>query len=156
VAAKPATVLTLNTARARRSDGWLPHPWLPEMVVTVTPGTASAAVRATAAGRYRAWVAGGFGRPLDVRVDGKEVGEAVGVNNLGQWLPAGEVALDRGSHRLRLRRPGGDLAPGDGYLGDLGPLALQLEGTSAVRRVKPERAQALCGKRWDWIERARL
>ena len=93
VAAKPAVTLMLDTARARRSAGWLPHPWQPEMVVTATPGTATASVRAAAPGRYDAWVAGSFGRPIDAEVDGTRVGDAVGVNNLGQWLPAGEVSL---------------------------------------------------------------
>jgi hypothetical protein len=155
VAARPAATLLLDTARARRSAGWLPHPFLPEMVVTATPGSATATVRATAEGRYRAWIAGSFSRPIDAEVDGERVGDAAGVNNLGQWLPAGEVDLDPGGHRLRLRRPGGDLSPGDGFQGELGPLALQVAGSSAVERVPPGRASSLCGKRWDWIERVR-
>jgi hypothetical protein len=154
-AARPAP-LRLDTVEARRSPSWAPHPWLPGMVLTPTPGVASTRVRVDAPGRYRSWVAGSFGRPIEVRVDGRSVGAAVGVNNLGQWLPAGTTSLDAGSHRLQLFRSGGDLSPGDGYRGELGPLVLEpVDGQIDLVRVEPGEARRLCGRRWDWVELVR-
>jgi hypothetical protein len=144
----------LDTGRTRRSPSWAPHPWQPGMVVTQTPGaTVPRAVTVQEPGRYRAWVAGSFGRRIEVRVDGRTIGEARGVNNLGQWLPAGTVELDAGRHELQLSRPGGSLAPGDGYRGELGPLVLEpLNAEPRLEEVAPARARDLCGRSWDWIE----
>jgi hypothetical protein len=156
VAARRPVIPLLDTAVARRSPGWAPHPWQPRMVLTPTPGTAESTVKITQPGRYRAWVAGSFGRPIEVRVDGRTVGKAVGVNNLGQWLPAGEVSLNTGQHRLELIRPGGDTSPGDGYRGELGPLALvSVDSPGALAQVDPRQSRRLCGQRLDWIELVR-
>jgi hypothetical protein len=156
VSAPPQPVVVFNTARASRSASWPPHPWMPEMVLTPTPGSAQGTVRAESGGRYKAWVAGSFGRGIDVQIDGQNVGTPVGVNNVGQWLPAGEVVLGRGPHKLRLVRPGGSLKPGDGYQGELGPVVLQpVAREAALERVRPRDARRLCGRAWDWLELVR-
>ena len=156
VAASRRAMPRLDTAAARRSFAWAPHPYLPGMVVTPTPGTAAAQVLVKAPGRFRAWVAGSFTRPIEVFVDGRRVGAAEGVNNLGQWLPAGTITLEPGRHRLALLRGGGDLTPGDGYSGELGPLVLEpLERPTSLVDLRPRDAGKLCGRPWDWIELVR-
>jgi hypothetical protein len=154
--ARTAPMVVLDTARARRPSSWPDHPSMPDMVVPLTPGSASARPHVKHGGRYEAWVAGSLGRRIEVRVDGQLVGAAVGVNNLGQWLPAGEVTLGPGAHTLRLTRPGGNLEPGDGYQGDLGPLVLQpVGGSTTLERFTAANARRLCGRSWDWIELVR-
>jgi hypothetical protein len=156
VGARSAPMVVLDTAKAKRSSAWVPHPTQPDMVVPQTPGNAHARATVKQRGTYDAWVAGSFGRPIEVRVDGGLIGEAVGVNTLGQWLHAGEVTLAPGRHRLRLTRSGGDLKPGDGYAGDLGPLVLQPVGrATTLERFRPAEGDRLCGGSWDWIELVR-
>jgi hypothetical protein len=156
VAARTPPLAMFDTVDAQRSPSWVPHPSQPGMVVTVTPGLAEGTVDVSRAGRYQMWVAGSQGRTIGVQIDGRTVGAAQGVNNLGQWLPAGDVTLDAGSHKVALTRAGGDLRPGDGYVGELGPLVLQPVGSeSTLERVPPEEARRLCGTAWDWIELVR-
>jgi len=155
VAATAPPDVRLHTSTARRSAGWLKHPYLPGMVVTDTPGQAVERVRVRAAGRYRAWIAGSFGRPVEARVDARRIGSAEGVNNLGQWQAAGSLGLRAGEHRLELERRGGSLKPGDGYKGELGPLVLSLEARTSLQRVPPSGARRLCAGSWDWIELVR-
>jgi hypothetical protein len=156
VAARTPPLVMFDTAQAHRSPSWVPHPWQPGMVVTVTPGLAEGTVDVARAGRYEMWVAGSQGRTIGVQIDGRTVGAAKGVNNLGQWLSAGEVTLDAGSHKVALTRAGGDLRPGDGYVGELGPLVLQPVGSeSTLERFPPGEARQLCGSAWDWIELVR-
>lgn len=153
VAARPSRMVVLDTARVQRSPSWPAHPWMPGMVVTPTPGSAAGRVRVGQGGRHEAWVAGSFGRGVEVLIDGQPVGAVEGVNNIGQWLPVGEVVLDPGPHTLRLVRPGGNLEPGDGYQGELGPLVLQpVDNDAALEQVRPRDARRLCGRVWDWIE----
>ncbi|MEJ7893306.1 MAG: hypothetical protein WKF94_11770 [Solirubrobacteraceae bacterium] len=156
VASERTPPLVLDTASAaERSPGWGPHPYLPEMVVTATPGYARATVDVRRPGRYRGWVKGSFGRSIEVRVDGRRAGAAKGVDNLGQWHETGDVELGRGRHVLELRRAGGGLAPGDGYLGELGALLLTRVEDAGLRTVEPRDAKSLCGGSYDWIEAVR-
>jgi hypothetical protein len=64
----------------------------------------------------------------------------------------GEVRLSPGAHRLKIRRPGFTLAPGDGWRGELGPLALEPVQRARLVSVAPRHAVDLCGREWDWIE----
>lgn len=154
VAAPAPTLVTLDTVEATRSPGWNPHPYRPRMVLTGTPGQATATVSVSRPGRYRAWIAGSFGRPITAYVDSEPIGTAVGVNNVGQWHQVGTTTLTAGAHELEIRRPPGDLDPGDGYAGELGPLTLERIEERPLRRVDPDDARAeLCGREWDWIER---
>jgi hypothetical protein len=152
VAARRPATLVLDTARAKRSAGWVDHPYMPDMVITVTPGKAAETVRAAEGGRYRAWLAGSFSRPIESRIDGRDIGAVAQVNNLGQWLPVRTVTVSPGRHRLEIERGGGGLGPGDGYSGELGPLVLEAAKPIELRRFPPDRARSLCSSPWDWVE----
>lgn len=154
LAAPAPDLVQLDTAKADRSPAWTTHPYRPDMVVTGTPGEAHARVTVTHAGRYRAWIAGSFGREITGWIDGRRIGGAVGVNTVGQWHSIGTVAVAPGQHELRLTRPGGGLSPGDGFAGELGPLALERIAPRPLVRVAPRDARRrLCGHAWDWVER---
>ena len=156
VASRSPSSLRLDPLRSGLPRGWRPHPFRAGMVLTGGPGTARARVEVTDPGRYRAWVAGSFGRPITAGVDGREIGAVEGVNTVGQWQEAGTVELSRGDHELTLTRGGGDLKPGSGYAGELGPLVLEKVGERELVQVEPRDAEsALCDRSWDWIERVR-
>ena len=156
VAAPAPTLVMLDTIAARRSAGWNPHPYRPRMVLTATPGEATARVSVRKPGVYRGWIAGSFGRPITAYVDDRPIGSARGVNNVGQWHALETVPLTAGRHELRIKRPSGGLAPGDGYAGELGPLVLERQEDAQLERVAPAQARSrLCGREWDWIERVR-
>ena len=135
-------------------ENWRPHPYREGMVLTGGPGTARQRVTVEEPGRYRAWIAGSFGRPIIGAVDGREIGSAQGVNTVGQWHEIGEVELSEGSHELAMTRNGGGLAPGSGFAGELGPMVLQRVEPRRLVEVAPRDAQReLCNRPWDWIER---
>jgi hypothetical protein len=108
--------------------------------------------RETPAGRFRVWIKGSFGRATEAQVDGRVVGRAKGINTPAQWLDVGELELPAGRHRLKLRRPGFGLGPGDAWRGELGPLALEPIGGQRLVSVAPKDVRRLCGRKWDWIE----
>ena len=136
-----------------------PGGWFPGHVpATVTPGRpgdveGTVAVRG---GRHDVWVRGTSGRELELSVDGRRIGVAQGVNTPGQWLWAATVELDGGLHDVRMLRGGGDLSPGDGYVGELGPIAF-VPAPAESRLVEADPADAertFCsGDDWDWLER---
>jgi hypothetical protein len=146
--------VVLDTANAaERSPGWPPIGSIPGTVVPLSPGQARDTARMRA-GRYRAWVRGTSGRPIEALVDGRKVGELRHVNTPDQWIDVGEVTVAGGRHRLELRRGSGSLRPGDGYQGVIGPLALApLDGGDEYVRVDPDDARELCATPVDWIER---
>jgi hypothetical protein len=138
---------------AHPPDGWAPGS-VPGVVVPQAPGDPSGVVVLDEPGTYRVWLRGSTGRPVRISVDGREVGAASGVNTPQSWLEAGEVRLDAGRHEVRAVRGRGRLATGDGYAGELGPVALERVGDERLVTVAPADAErALCGRRWDWIER---
>jgi hypothetical protein len=154
VAAAPAATVRLDPLQASRTASWRPHPYRAGRLVTDGPGRSTARVDLEQGGRYRAWIAGTFGRAVYGLVDGEEIGFARGVNTVGQWHDIGTVALQPGPHELELRRGGGSAAPGDGYSGELGPLVLERVGPRPLVSVRPKDAERrLCGRQWDWIER---
>lgn len=132
--------------------GWDPAP-VPGVVIPGRPGRVEGRL-STGRGQHDVWVRGSTGRPLHISVDGRRVGSALGVNTPGQWLRAGTVDLPAGRHRVSMLRPGGGLAPGDGFAGEIGPLALVPRGP--VEFVEADAGNArerLCGRSLDWIER---
>lgn len=147
-------VVQLDIAVAERSPSWAPHPFIPGAVTTTTPGSAQAELFFEG-GRYRTWVQGSFGRDIRVSLGGRAIGSVRGVDTPGQWTQAGVVDIPRGSHEATLTRGGGGLAPGDGFVGALGPLAFERLGAPEPLRVQPERARSLCGRELDWVERVR-
>jgi hypothetical protein len=152
VAARRPSLILLEPREARRSAGWVLHPFTEGAVVTQTPGTATRTA-AVPAGRYRVWIQGSFGRDVAASVGGRRVGAVKGVNTAGGWHLVGEATSAGGRERLELSRGGGGLSPGDGFQGALGPLALEPVARESLRRVRPADARTLCGRRWDWIER---
>jgi hypothetical protein len=116
-----------------------------------TPGRASGTM-AVDGGDYTAWLEGSFGRPVSVRIDGREVGSAQGINTPGAWLRAGRVSLEPGRHRVEVGREGGGLAPGDGAPSTLGAVALVADGEPRLVSVAPENVRRLCGRPLDWVE----
>jgi len=126
----------------------------PSPDVVIPEGQARAAATLTVpAARYRVWVRGGGGRTVHAYVDGREVGARQEVNNPGQWLELGELELAAGRHDVALFWPGGALAPGNGYPGEIGRLVLEPEAPRELVSVPPARAAELCEGTWDWIER---
>ena len=135
-----------------RPIGWPPLAKPPGVVEPRTPGVIEGEVR-VAGGTYDVWIRASTGRRLTVSVDGRPAGSVDSLNSQGQWLQAGRAELPAGAHAVRLERPGGDLAPGDGTMSVLGPVALVRSGTAEPREVSPGAAEAtLCGRRWDWVE----
>jgi hypothetical protein len=131
--------------------GWPHDPIRPGERVLATPG--SAQTNMTVDGDvYRLWLEGTFGRRMEVSIDGREVGAAQGVNTPRGWLPAGTVRLAPGVHTVEVRRPPGNLKPGDGARSSLGAVALVGSGEPELVRVPPSRADELCGRELDWIE----
>jgi hypothetical protein len=134
-----------------RSRGFPPAQDIAGTIVPGTPGHAAASLFVPA-GRYRVWLYGSSGRPIHARIDGRTVGSMKQVNTPGQWIEVAQVTLPRGDHRLEIERPGGSLAPGDGYAGRIGPMVLEPVAPEAVVRVAPSRARDLCGEPLDWVE----
>lgn len=152
--AAPRRRVPIHDYSAQPPLGWHAN-GVPQTVTPGRPGRTSGRV-AVRGGRYRVWVRGTTGRSLEVSIDGRPVGRATGVNTPGQWLVAGEVELRRGLRDVELLRPGGSLAPGDGYAGELGPVALEPMRRSALVEVAPADAERrLCRRSWDWVERVR-
>ena len=117
----------------------------------VTPGSAAAKLFVPG-GRYEVWMYGSSGRPIGAFIDGHKVGALKQVNTPEQWVSVASVSLRRGRHELAMQRPGGSLAPGDGYQGRIGPMILQPIAPETLERVRPEQARDLCGKPLDWVE----
>jgi hypothetical protein len=156
VAAPAPQAPVMDVIRQRdRPLGWVPDQNRPGMVTLVTPGRLGGEIRVPEAGTYRVWLQLSSGRPMEVRVDGKLIGSPHQVNTPEQWLALADLPLDAGTHDVELFRRGGRPIPGDGYNGELGPLALEpLGADDSLVRIAPGDAERLCGERWDWIETA--
>jgi hypothetical protein len=141
-------------ARFRRPAAWGAGP---QGVALIRAGVMEGRVRVPEAGPYRLWIAGDVGRPVDVSVDGRHVGEIAGESgNEGNFLAPLEVDLSAGGHTVRLERGGRGLAPGDGTPSRV--LAIMLEPRPAARdeqvvRTRPAASwRRLCNRPVDWIE----
>jgi hypothetical protein len=104
------------------------------------------------ADRYRVWVLGTFGRGADVIIDGQRVGHAEDIQPPGQYSLAGETELTAGTHRLVVRRGGGNLLPGNGRDEGYDAVVLEPVAEPELERVQAGDAESLCGRRLDWIE----
>jgi hypothetical protein len=133
--------------------GWHPDPERPGQVLLTTPGIVRGEL-SVAGGSYQAWIQGSFGRPMKLRIDGREVGSAQGIDTPKAWLRAGGlVKLAPGRHTIEIERPSGGLGPGDGARSDLGAFALVAPGEDHIQEVAPDQVRTqLCDKSWDWIE----
>jgi len=90
-------------------------------------------------------------------VSGRRVGSVRNaLNPRGEFAPAGALRLSPGRQTIRLVRPGGSLAPGNGAAELLGPIELQPATDSmAVQTLPSSRWRELCGKQLDWVEALR-
>ena len=135
----------------RTSRGWVPDPLNPGMLAMHTPGEAVGRLDVRG-GSYELWVRASLGRPVDVLVDGRRVGSAVGINTPGGWLRGGRVELGHGRHMIEIRRRGGRPKVGDGAPSIVGAVAVQATDRGRLITVSPDRATHLCGRNLDWIE----
>jgi hypothetical protein len=121
-------------------------------------GSVEAEVSVSRPGDYEAWLGGSVRPAVSLWVDGERVGEVRHqLNNSGQFVGFGTVALAPGSHRIEFRFAGADLHPGSGGRGGpIGPVALSRgeAADSRLVRVPASDFRTLCGREWDWIEAA--
>ena len=121
-------------------------------------GSVEAEVSVSRPGDYEAWLGGSVRPAVSLWVDGERVGEVRHqLNNSGQYVGFGTVALAPGSHRIEFRFAGADLHPGSGGRGGpIGPVALSRgeAADSRLVRVPASDFRTLCGREWDWIEAA--
>jgi hypothetical protein len=129
---------------------------------------ASGAGRATreqvipAAGRYDFFLAGSFGRPVNVTVDGRHVGTAAyQVSYPGEELLIGSKWLSHGIHQVEITRGGISLHPGNGDGVDLfnrtiGPLVISpaRPAVPVVRYSSVRQFRRLCASSQPlrWVE----
>ena len=140
---------------ADRPPGWPENGPNPGTVTSAIPGAARGTVE-LAGGRYEVWLRGSFGRPVIVRVDGREVGRGTRPDGPRQWTELREIELPPGRHRVDILRGGGTLAPGNGNgaYSLIGPVAFEPAGRdpARLREVDPRDARDLCGGSYDWLE----
>jgi hypothetical protein len=151
VAAHRPGNIVLQPTQVPHSPGWVASPSVAATIIPITPGRAQAKLFVPG-GTYRVWMYGSSGRPISAFIDGRRVGAMQQVNTPKQWVEVGVVSLPRGRHEVAMQRPGGSLAPGDGFQGRIGPVALQPEKPETLERVRPEDARVLCARALDWVE----
>jgi hypothetical protein len=159
-AASPASVEVIRLARTEvHPAAWEDERYGPSTLLPRGPGTIETRIRIRAAGEWEAWLGGSVRGEVELLVDGEAIGTARhSLNNAGQFIGLGEVALSPGAHPVTLRYGGPDLHPGSGGQPlPFGPLVFsRLEAADAeVSYVPASRAEELCGRRWDWIEALR-
>jgi hypothetical protein len=131
-------------------------------IVAVSAGHAERQQTIPVAGRYDFFLHGSFGRPVNVSVDGRNVGTAAyQASYPGEWLLIGSRDLTVGVHRVEISRGGLSLHAGNGDGVDkvnrtIGPLviapanrAVAAVGSSGVREFR-----GLCrsSRPLRWIE----
>ncbi len=118
-------------------------------------GIAELKTSVPATATYGVWLGGDVDRPLDVIVDGQNVGAVAHQSGGdGNMMLVGSIHLAAGRHVIALSRGGAGTAPGtdsgaliDGiYLQRVGP-----EGET-VTTVPASDWRSLCGRTVDWIE----
>ena len=140
--------------------GWVKYSAYPQSLVMSGPGRIERRVKVYQGGDYRVWLTGSFARAVHVEVDGRSVGSvSYEPGNPGQYFPLARLRLGTGTHRITVRRSGGDLRPGDGggaksSLTYVGPVVLSPEANESprVETASPREASRLCGQRLDWLE----
>jgi hypothetical protein len=109
------------------------------------------------AGNYRAWLEGSVRGSLELRVDGREIGQARHqLENEGGFIELGQVHLSAGLHEAQLHFGGADLNPGSGGFPRpaTGPLLFAPIGgeEGELVSVPLDQSRRLCGRARDWIE----
>jgi hypothetical protein len=146
------TIATFEPTSApppRWGPGWIPQ----------GAGRIKGRIRVPQDGRYRVWLGGSFGRPVDVSFDGRSVGSVSYQENYpGQFEYLGERDVTRGALSAQLVRSGGSLHPGSGDGGpqSIGPLVIERISAEEdrVHYAPVARAMGLCrgSTPLDWLE----
>jgi hypothetical protein len=150
---RQASIFTPSKAGYPR--GWFVDPTDDATLRPVGQGRVSGPVRIDEAGEYRVWAEGSFGRPVTVKVDGRELA-TIGdrLNNRLTAEDFGTVTLEPGRHTVEISQGGGSPAPGNGGLNRLiGPVALvPADEDLSVRTIDADDWRTLCGQTVDWVE----
>jgi hypothetical protein len=139
--------------RARRTPTAIPQP--DGSIAFAGPATVTAGIEVPRSGTYRLWVEGNAGRELRATIDGRPAGAVQDVSGgSGNVLQFDAVALEAGTHVLRIERGGGGLAPGDAAFSNIRAIALEPVANESrpVVSVPIGDWRALCGRQLDWIE----
>ena len=136
-------------------SGSLPGGWTPLSAGAVLParsGTSIVRLVLPEGGRYRVWVGGSVRGRLTASVDGRKTGSVSSqLQNAGQWLDLGPIAVRGGPHLVTLALGLSRWRPGTGGSGfPLGPLLLQPQSRAQVS--EPRDPRRLCGRTLDWVE----
>lgn len=118
-------------------------------------GVANLRIAIPQAGRYELWLGGSMSGPVKLKIDGAEMGAArYELQEDGQYVPFGSIALGRGRYEVAISYDGGDWRPGaGGPAATVGPLVLRREAPEAkLLDVPLEAARSLCGRTLDWVE----
>jgi hypothetical protein len=151
-----APLATLVPTQSQRPDNWgevsgEPYSLIPRQEAGAIVGM----VQVQSSGRYQAWLQGSFSQPVQVWIDGREIGSAsYELGPPGQSTPIAELNLRAGIHKISLVVPDKGLAPGVTLANQtVGPLTLApATDAQAVGEVEPADARSLCGRSLDWIE----
>lgn len=157
VVARAREEVRLDPVEAGAPADWQPDANVPHVLRPLTPGRVEDEL-GFRGGTYRAWVVGSSGRDVEVRVDGRRVGAARGVNTPGEWLEVGTARIEPGIHRVELVRGGAGLGPGNRFIGVIGPIVFERidgGGDAKLEWLRPSEAERLCGRELDWVELAR-
>ena len=133
---------------------WIRSPGDDQVIGTAGQGRLNTTIVAPRAGEYDLWLAGSFTRMVRVSVDGRQVASLVNdVKYEGLAQVVARVRLEAGLHDLQIDRAGGNLAPGNGAGGAIGPAALTPAGARpVVRALAPDDYREACGRPVDWVE----
>jgi len=135
---------------------WQPYALDPVTLVPVGPGRIERRIYLPERDQYDLWLQGSFRREFEVSVDERVVGSVAALQNgPEQFGHAGTITLGAGNHRIVIERGGGSLAPGNGGMSSVGPLAFEPRRAAArsLRYADAADWRELCGQRLDWIER---
>jgi hypothetical protein len=155
-AAEREPTVVASLAGSSHPPDWLPTEQGSPDLIPGGPGTASLSVEPAAAGSYDLYLQGSVRNRLTLLVDGVEVGAVRDqLNESGQFLYFGRVALEAAPHEVELVLDDQTLAPGSGGPPEpIGPLVLNPAANEdpPVRELPASRAEALCDRRLDWVE----
>ena len=135
-ASRPEVVLLDPLHAGLRPKGWIPNVDPPGTVTPLTPGEMAFAPRTTG-GRFRVWIRGSFGRPRPRTSMAARWETPTRSTRPDSGSSVGEVTLAKGTHRVKLERPGASPAPGNSWRGVIGPVALEPVGPGRLITVKP-------------------
>jgi hypothetical protein len=147
-------LITVDPARAARPLAW---GTLAQGVALGSPGVLTSGFRLPITGRYKIWLEGDFGRALTISIDGRRAG-SVGYQsgNEGNVARPLTVSLAAGRHRLKIKRGGGGVRPGNGTPSRIVAVFFEPDaGTPAVKTLPASDWHRLCGRSVDWVEAIR-